>query len=429
MPARQAGARADDRSVAGAGRIARAARARIAGQSIGITLDREIFVERGDVISAATRPAKSRRAAAGARVLAARHAARSRRPRSRCASARPRARGTVTADRATRSIPGKLAADGADGHRAQTTSARSRSRWRSRSRPIAYAVNPAHRPRRARVRRPDRRRRPRALGATGRHRHRREPVARPRRRLPARSLGVDAAAQARAATLRAVRRCGGSASRICAARSTADRLHHQLRAGGSGHHASARRARRRRRDRDARYRPAVSRDLRRCGRETERRYGRRIRAFYPRHDDLEALVERQGINGFYESREARAACCHVRKVEPLNRALDGRAAGSPACAPSSPRTATTWRWSPSMPERGLIKLNPLFDWTREQLLAFAQPTTFRSIRCTGRASPRSAARPARAPIAPGEPERAGRWWWEEEDKKECGLHARRPSHV
>src|ERR1044071_8131161 len=57
--------------------------------------------------------------------------------------------------------------------------------------------------------------------------------------------------------------------------------------------------------------------------KTEQRYGRRIRAMYPRHDALEQLVVRQGINGFYDSKDARAACCHIRKVEPLNRALTG----------------------------------------------------------------------------------------------------------
>src|SRR6185369_14111383 len=57
--------------------------------------------------------------------------------------------------------------------------------------------------------------------------------------------------------------------------------------------------------------------------ETERRYGRRIRAIYPEHTRLEALIAQQGINGFYDSREARAACCNVRKVDPLKRALDG----------------------------------------------------------------------------------------------------------
>ena len=57
--------------------------------------------------------------------------------------------------------------------------------------------------------------------------------------------------------------------------------------------------------------------------DTERRYGIRVRAFYPRTDDVEALVARDGIEGFYGSREARLSCCHVRKVEPLNRALAG----------------------------------------------------------------------------------------------------------
>jgi len=57
--------------------------------------------------------------------------------------------------------------------------------------------------------------------------------------------------------------------------------------------------------------------------ETERRYGIRVRAFFPRTEDLEALVNRDGIAGFTQSREARLSCCHVRKVEPLNRALSG----------------------------------------------------------------------------------------------------------
>jgi sulfate adenylyltransferase large subunit/phosphoadenylyl-sulfate reductase (thioredoxin) len=147
--------------------------------------------------------------------------------------------------------------------------------------------------------------------------------------------------------------------------------------------------------------------------ETENRYGIRVRAIYPHHADLEALVSRQGINGFYLSKEARTACCHVRKVEPLNRAL---------------ADAQAWVHRAGMgvleldPERGLLKLNPVFDWTREALLTFAQehavPTNplhskgFASIGCA----------PCTRPIAQGEPERAGRWWWEQEDKKECGLH-------
>jgi len=57
--------------------------------------------------------------------------------------------------------------------------------------------------------------------------------------------------------------------------------------------------------------------------ETERRYGRRIRAIYPNQTALESLVARQGVDGFYDSKEAREACCAVRKTRPLDRAMAG----------------------------------------------------------------------------------------------------------
>jgi phosphoadenosine phosphosulfate reductase len=77
-------------------------------------------------------------------------------------------------------------------------------------------------------------------------------------------------------------------------------------------------------------------------------------------------------------------------------------------------------------ERGLIKLNPLFDWTREPLTAFAAENDLpiNPLHAQGFASIGCA--PCTRAIAPGEPERAGRWWWEEESKKECGLHSHRP---
>jgi phosphoadenosine phosphosulfate reductase len=75
-------------------------------------------------------------------------------------------------------------------------------------------------------------------------------------------------------------------------------------------------------------------------------------------------------------------------------------------------------------DRGLIKLNPLFDWSREQLHAFiaANDIPINPLHAKGFASIGCA--PCTRPVAPGEPERAGRWWWEDEDKKECGLHTR-----
>jgi phosphoadenosine phosphosulfate reductase len=161
--------------------------------------------------------------------------------------------------------------------------------------------------------------------------------------------------------------------------------------------------------------------------ETERRYGRRIRAIYPNQLALEALIARQGVDGFYESKQAREACCAVRKVRPLDRALKGAQAwitGARADQNAVRRAAGLIGYEAS---RGLIKFNPLFDWTREQVLAFAQSHRvplnplhakgFGSIGCT----------PCTRALSPGEPERNGRWWWEQGDNRECGLHLpRRP---
>jgi len=156
--------------------------------------------------------------------------------------------------------------------------------------------------------------------------------------------------------------------------------------------------------------------------ETEKRYGRRIRAIYPRHADLEALVERQGINGFHHSREARIACCQVRKVEPLNRALAGAQAWIAGLRADQSGHRRDMALVTADATRGLIKLNPLFDWTREDVLAFtsANSIPINRLHADGFASIGCA--PCTRAIAPGEPERAGRWWWEDEGKKECGLH-------
>ena len=53
-------------------------------------------------------------------------------------------------------------------------------------------------------------------------------------------------------------------------------------------------------------------------------YGRCYETFHPDSAALQALVRERGINGFYQSIENRKACCGVRKVEPLTRALSGR---------------------------------------------------------------------------------------------------------
>lgn len=155
--------------------------------------------------------------------------------------------------------------------------------------------------------------------------------------------------------------------------------------------------------------------------QTERRYGRRIQAIYPQHSNLEAFVEKHGINGFYESRDARLACCHARKVEPLNRALAGAAAwiAGLRVGQSSQRERTQLV---TVDARKLLKFSPLFDWTRDAAYSFAVANEVPINPLHSKWFPSIGCAPCTRAVAPGEPERAGRWWWEEDDKKECGLH-------
>ncbi len=157
-------------------------------------------------------------------------------------------------------------------------------------------------------------------------------------------------------------------------------------------------------------------------RETEEKYGRRIRAMYPQAEALEELVNDQGIDGFYYAPEFRKNCCGVRKVEPLGRALAGAAGWITGLRRDQSANRSDMDYVAFDGARGLIKANPIFDWTRERIACFTaaegvpvnalHAQNFLSIGCA----------PCTRAIRPGEPERAGRWWWEEETKRECGLH-------
>jgi phosphoadenosine phosphosulfate reductase len=157
--------------------------------------------------------------------------------------------------------------------------------------------------------------------------------------------------------------------------------------------------------------------------ETERKYGHRIRAVYPQQGSVEAFIQSHGINGFYDTVDARLACCHARKVEPLSRALAGASGWIVGLRAdqSGHRQETK---VVAADERGLLKFSPLFDWSRQAVQSYAEDNGipvnplhergFVSIGCA----------PCTRAIAPGESERAGRWWWEQDAKRECGLHSR-----
>jgi phosphoadenosine phosphosulfate reductase len=156
--------------------------------------------------------------------------------------------------------------------------------------------------------------------------------------------------------------------------------------------------------------------------ETEERYGVRIRAYYPEGEAVHAMVADSGINGFYYSKDARLACCDVRKVEPLKRALKGASAWMVGLRADQSRHRASVELAGWDARRELIKIAPLFDWTREEVAAECERLGVPVNALYAQGYPSIGCEPCTRAIQPGEEERAGRWWWERDDTKECGLH-------
>ncbi|MBB4123537.1 phosphoadenylyl-sulfate reductase [Martelella radicis] len=155
---------------------------------------------------------------------------------------------------------------------------------------------------------------------------------------------------------------------------------------------------------------------------TESRFGLTIERFVPRQDAVDAYVAEHGRNGFYESVEARHACCHVRKLEPLAEALKGASYWITGLRRGQSGNRATTPYSEEDKARHLTKINPLADWSIEDIRAFAEEHDVPLNPLHDRGYPSIGCAPCTRAIRPGEPERAGRWWWENDAKRECGLH-------
>lgn len=156
--------------------------------------------------------------------------------------------------------------------------------------------------------------------------------------------------------------------------------------------------------------------------KTTARYRVPVDVYYPDAAGVEALVREKGINGFYESVDNRKACCHVRKVEPLARALRGAkvwVTGIRADQSANRHDMPFVEWDEA---RQLYKINPLLHWTLADVEAYIERhnVPYNTLHDKGFISIGCA--PCTRAIEPGEDPRAGRWWWES-SQKECGLHA------
>ena len=156
--------------------------------------------------------------------------------------------------------------------------------------------------------------------------------------------------------------------------------------------------------------------------ETERRYGIAIERFRPDPDKLAAYVGRYGLNGFYESVEARHACCGVRKLEPLSRALKGADLWITGLRRQQSNARAVVPFTEHDTERGLLKANPLADWSIDDVRRYVAYRDVPVNPLHARGYPSIGCEPCTRAIKPGEDERAGRWWWENDQKRECGLH-------
>ncbi|MBP5716657.1 MAG: phosphoadenylyl-sulfate reductase [Bacteroidales bacterium] len=157
---------------------------------------------------------------------------------------------------------------------------------------------------------------------------------------------------------------------------------------------------------------------------TNDRYNLRIEVYSPEHTGVETYVRQHGVNGMYQSIELRKACCHCRKIEPLLRALstlDVWICGLRASQAVTRANIQTVEWDAN---NGLIKVNPLANWSEEDVWAYIRANHVPYNKLHDKGFPSIGCQPCTRAVEPGEDVRAGRWWWENPDQKECGLHRR-----
>jgi phosphoadenosine phosphosulfate reductase len=157
---------------------------------------------------------------------------------------------------------------------------------------------------------------------------------------------------------------------------------------------------------------------------TREYYRAKIEVFSPDYRKVETMVNKKGINLFYESIRNRKMCCNIRKVEPLKRALAGMSAWITGIRKEQTINRFNTRLVVWDETYGLIKINPLYRWTEKMVWKYisAHQVPYNKLHDNG--FPSIGCQPCTRAIKPGEDTRAGRWWWEYKGPKECGLHTK-----
>ena len=152
------------------------------------------------------------------------------------------------------------------------------------------------------------------------------------------------------------------------------------------------------------------------------RYRIPVRVMTPDSAVLETFVAANGVNAFYRGIELRKACCAIRKMQPLARALAGKALWITGLRREQAATRSDIAVLGFDAANGLMKLNPLADWTSAEVWSYARQFDVPVNPLHARGFPSIGCAPCTRAVQPGEDPRAGRWWWESPASRECGLH-------
>ncbi|MDP3813016.1 MAG: phosphoadenylyl-sulfate reductase [Hydrogenophaga sp.] len=152
----------------------------------------------------------------------------------------------------------------------------------------------------------------------------------------------------------------------------------------------------------------------------EQRYGISVQVFRPKQESVIHFVRKNGEEAMYQSIDLRKACCDIRKMEPLARAL----AGHDGWITGLRREQSNARAEVGeiIQEPGRIKISPLVEWTWGDVWHFIAQHQLDTNALHDQFYPSIGCAPCTRAISVGEDFRAGRWWWEQESAKECGLH-------
>lgn len=153
------------------------------------------------------------------------------------------------------------------------------------------------------------------------------------------------------------------------------------------------------------------------------RYKAPLNIYFPDAARVEEYAVQQGVNAFYDSVAQRKLCCQIRKVEPLRRALSGKRAWITGMRREQAVTRGSLQVVEYDVDNGLHKLNPLLEWSNEDVWAYIRQNNVPYNKLHDRSYPSLGCAPCTRAITAGEDIRAGRWWWENPEHKECGLHA------